>query len=446
MRKTTINLFIIISTIGFLFTSCEKINVEDYETNKSGNTINIITRSASDIEYPVTLIAFNENGKAVESTVIESNNTNNTTLTLDAGKYHIIAISGIEDCKCSGFSSLEEIITLPEANYTKTSIQMGCTDIMINQNATATITLYNQVAAIDISLTDIPDDVQSVNVSLSSLNNKINFSGQCSGSISTTIDLKRQEDGTWSSQRLYTLPSDSEKTTISITTISANGQETYGYTYNGGIKANTPYSFNGSFNKGFNINSTLTVAGWNDPEEISFTFGDNENSDEGNGSDDSDIVFDIPDAGTIWNNHFVGAVEYLSEVSADIILISLTEWSGISSAYNSEIPNMANDIAESYTEDGLKDWMIPTKDDIKIIRNSIGLEYLADTNNTLQENSYTPLKYGEDIENDATIRYLCEDAKYSYAWDTATTTKAGSRRSYHLRLVKRINIDVVLLP
>lgn len=438
-----ISIFKCLPLLAFLLTSCEKVDLNELEYNDSENTLSIITRSASDIEYPITLIVFNENGNAVESSIIESN-SNNTSLALSAGKYHIIAISGIKECDSSKFSSLEDVITLPKSNNTTVPIQMGSTDILITQNATATITLYNQVAALDLSLTDIPENVNEVSVSLSVLNNKINLLSQCTGNVSTSVDLTRQTDGTWTSPRFYTLPSSSDKLTISITTKSSNGQETFGYTHKGAIKSNTPYSLNGSFKKGFSINSIITVAGWDKPEEISFTFGDNNNNESNN--DESGNIRELPEIGSIWDNHFVGAIEYFSESSADIILLSLSEWSGITSAYNSEIPNMANDIAESYTEEGLKDWKIPTKDEIKIIRSSIGFDNIEQTNSILTDNNYTPLKYGEDIENDATIRYLCEDGKYSYAWDVNSTTKAGSKRTYHLRLINRINVEIIPAP
>lgn len=67
---------------------------------------------------------------------------------------------------------------------------------------------------------------------------------------------------------------------LSITTISPSGTQTYGYTHNETLEANTPYSIAGSFTKGFSVNGTITLAGWNEPKEINFLF-EEDNVDSG---------------------------------------------------------------------------------------------------------------------------------------------------------------------
>lgn len=443
MNNHIIRLLIRTCLTFILFTmlaACEKVNFDETDQeNTSDNRISITTRANTDIEYPLHIIVLDEENKHIKSNVIESGNED-ISLSLDAGTYHIVAVAGIKECQQTDFSSKDKIITLPEDNRTSTPIQMGSTDIMITQNATATITMYNQVAAFDLSLTDIPSNASSVSVSLSMLCNKLDVIGSVSGETSTNIELKKQSDGRWTAPRFYTLPSSNDRLTMSINIITPESQETYGYTYHGAIKANTPYILTGSYNQGFIINNEIALAGWSKAENISFTFGDNN---EDSGPNDKEELQKMPEVGTLWNNHLVAAIDYLSDTEADIILLSLTEWSGITSAFNTEIPNMANDIAASYTEDGMKDWRIPTKEEVKLMRNSIGLDNLDYTNEMLTSNKYTPLKYGEDAENDVTIRYLCEGAKYSYVWTTNSTTQAGSKRTYHMRLVNRIKVEIV---
>lgn len=419
-----------------IFTACEKVDLDDINTGSEGdNNVNIITRSDSEIQYPLYIIAFDGEGNAVKKTTIETAATK-TSFALDAGAYHIVAIGGIEDCDMPDIKSLNDVVTLPSDNYLDVPIQMGSTDLMVTQNATATITLYNQVAAFDLSLTDIPDNATEVSVSMSMLSNELSFIGATSGNVTATVNLDRQTNSSWSSTRFYILPNgDANKLTMTISIVSPAGHESFGYTHSGAIYANTPYVMVGSFKQGFSVNNVISLAGWNKAEEISFTFG----SDDEDEQEDDDEISEMPEIGSIWKNHLVAAIEYTSETSADIILLSLSEWSGISSAYNTEVPNMANDIASSYTEDGLKDWKIPTKEEAKLIVNSIGMDNLSATNETLAANQYTVLKFGEDIENDAAVRYLCDDAKSSFSWTVDATSKAGSKRTYHLRLVNRIS-------
>ena len=428
----------------FIFSACEKVELNELEKQAEQRTVNIRTRSAagSEINYPLTVYAFElTSGYLVTSSSI-NNEKESILLNLTSGNYHIVAIAGAKDCTLPQTLTLSSILTLPTNNHLDQPLQMGSTDISVNQDATASIMLYNEVAAIELTLTDVQKNVTEVDVTLSLLNNSIAMAGVLSGEVATTVTLTQQDDGTWCAPRFYTLPGSSKRLTFSITTTSESGKQTYGYNHNTTLKANTPYVITGSFQSGFAVNGSIALAGWNAPQEISFQFGNNTSDENEKVSDELDEykVNSIPTAGTLWNNHLVGAVLDATTTSAELLLLSTSEWTEITSAAHSDSPDMAQRIQSNYTEDDITNWKIPTREEAKLLRAAIALDKLTATNDVLAANNLSTLSTGE-TENGDKIRYLCDDATYSYSWDNTTTSKAGAKRTYFLRLVKRIKVS-----
>lgn len=99
----------------------------------------------------------------------------------------------------------------------------------------------------------------------------------------------------------------------------------------------------------------------------------------------------------------------------------------------------AKRLASSYTEQALGDWRISTREEAKAMRRNLGDEQLATTNALLQANNLITLSGNEvtDAQGNAT-RYLCNDAAYSFTWNGSNISQTGSKRGYHLRLVKKI--------
>ncbi len=183
--------------------------------------------------------------------------------------------------------------------------------------------------------------------------------------------------------------------------------------------------------------------GWNPVENINFYFGDSsqDDSDDAEDSDDSEsfIVSEIPYPCELWDNHFVAAREELSDTTAVLVLLSATEWTDIPSAYNSEMSEMATSIVNDYSEGGLMGWSIPTRDDVKLMKLILGDELIEETNDMLTTYAMPILQVGEGADGN-TIRYLCDDATYSFVWNGSNISKCGSKRNYHLRAIKKVRV------
>ena len=233
--------------------------------------------------------------------------------------------------------------------------------------------------------------------------------------------------------------------------LGINVSKVYGYSHNTGLDANTPYNIMGNYKTGFVVNGVINLAGWNAPQEINFTFGvgSNENEEDSDEEDNEDTdeereeytVNSIPKVGTIWNNHFVATVLDATASEAELLLLSTTEWDGVTSATHAETPHMAANFAASYTEDGMTNWSIPTRDEAKLMRTAIGLDKLESINAVLKANNIPQLNIGESDKGES-IRYLCDDATFTFVWDGTSISKSGTKRTYNLRLIKRVKVVV----
>lgn len=266
--------------LALLLTACNPVILEGEDvTHGTKSSMRIFTHSATDISYPLKVYAFHSVTGDLASSLTQKTASDEAILHLEQGNYLIVALAGSDECDVPEEPTMTSIINLPQSNILSTPLQMGSAAVYVTQNTTVNITLYNQVAAIDMTLSDIPTDAASVSTSLSHLHENISLDGNYSGNATTTIKL-RKEDDVWRAPLFYTLPGSGSKLTLSITTISPSGTQTYGYTHNETLEANTPYSIAGSFTKGFSVNGTITLAGWNEPKEINFLF-EEDNVDSG---------------------------------------------------------------------------------------------------------------------------------------------------------------------
>ncbi|MBQ8674411.1 MAG: FimB/Mfa2 family fimbrial subunit [Bacteroides sp.] len=426
-----------------LLTACVNSISDESEEELSLPTLEVITRSTTDIPYPLTVYAFRtETGELMVRQAVNEGETS-ATLNLPAGSYHLVALAGSGECQTAQQPTLEDVITFPANNRLSQALMMGSADLNISGDATANITMYHQVAAIDLTLQEMPSTVSSVSVSLSTLCNQLSFNGALQGSVTTTVTCSREDDGTWKAARFYVLPGSGKQLVLSIATKSGEETLTYGYTHAKSLEANTPYQLTGSYHKGFTINGNVTAEGWNETQYISFTFGTGiENDPTDDTTNTSPTIGELPSACSVWQGHFVATVTPNSDGSqAEVLLLSLQEWQNAPSEYNTS--GYAKSLVNSYSEDDYAGWEIPTKEEAKAIREVCGNSNLSTTNALLQSIGATPLSDGGKDSNGNTIRYLCEDATATFTWDTATSnsiSKAGSKRSYYLRGVKRITV------
>lgn len=436
-------------------------------------TLTVTTRAAAALLYPVHLYAFHSaTGQQAAHATLAATGETSAVLQLAEGGYHLVAIAGTDGCTVPEAPATDAVIDLPHCYTAAQALMHGSADVTVDGAATtASISMKHSVASIDLALTDIPDGITGVQVLFSPLRRGITFGGDYTGEGATAcIPCSKEAPATpgnrWSAPRFYTFPGSGQQLTLSIEMTAADGsRQTYGYTCDAPLAANTPYNLTGSYKEGFSVNGQISAEGWNAPQDISFVFGENVNGEGGGGnpdnpgggtggsispkSDGTYTVAALPTGRTLWNGHYAVSVTpdaaNTGTTQADVLLLSLKEWQGVSSANTPDTPTQAQALLAAYTEGEASGWRIPTTEESKLIQlNCGGTTRLASANALLTSIGADALTGNGKDSYKQDARYLCNEALHSYSLKatTGSASAAGSSRSYSLRGVKTVRVVV----
>ena len=460
--KSIGTLFLSFAMTCCILSSCEKVDMlEDGEdgaqTNASGVTRNVklVAKAIdnTDVAYPLTIYAFDTEGNNVTSTVINSKDDASATLKLKKGRYHLTAVSLPSSYEpLSSVKDWNATFSMPKSGYATEPLMTGSADINVtSSDQIAHISLGYRQASLSVTINDVPTSVTSVDVTLSSAYTDMTLAADLSGKMMVTVPCVKgatsNNGATWSTGKFYILPSVNAQPSITISfSGGTTGDVSYSHTYNASLLAGTPYNFTatykgkaegggGSSDDDVTINTDISAGKWADEVKESFNFGPDVNKTESPSDPESNVitVTTLPGSGDIWNGHVVGFVNEISETEREVVIISIKEWEKISSAFSSNA-NQAKEIAAQYEENGLSGWIIPTRNDGMALNRLYSYDNnRALINSALETCGGTGLiqMYGTSA-----VRYLCEDAEYTYSYKSATITKAGEKTTYYLRLVK----------
>lgn len=407
----------------YLISSCQKFNEETPQEELQ--TLYIHARSAinAEIRYPVHLYAFDKEGYYVTSQII-NNSEEKICLSLAKGEYQITAIGGLSnDYSIPERPNFSDWVKIKSINGASTPLMLGKAEIEITgAQTTLNITLTYAVSAISINLKGLPSDVSSTKVTLSPLHPFLNLHGEYGGEpYKLEIPCQLDTENIWSAHSIYTFPGSNTKSTISINIKKKDkSEETYTYIYSGTPQANHPCNIHGEYTGNLAIGGSFIVKNWEEAVNIEFTFGDSISNEENTEPKDEDLSPPSspeirPQVGDIWNNAIV-----VKTSENDVLLLSLEEWYTTTSDLE--------DILQTN-----KTWHIPTYDEALLLRSTFNQEKRTELNKKLEE--FDDTLWGIDGEE----RYLCdkEGTIYSFVFEEGTTiSKAGSKRSYYMRLLK----------
>jgi hypothetical protein len=419
--------------------SCQQVPEDDgWLSAEDTKSLKIKVRSAENVEiaYPLYLYAFNKNGKLAASQTINDEG-NNMALSLTDGEFQIVAVSGIsDDYQLPEKPTLDDAIVLSNTKGADTPLMVGRADIAVSRSegTSAEIALTYVVAQLNVMLKNVPDDVSTVELSISPLHSSLTMGGEYGGeSQKIKVSCTLEEDGTWRAQPTYIFPGSGKETTFSVYFKKEDGTElTYGYTYKGIPEANHPFNITGSFAEGVIVGGSFEISDWEEAINVEFTFGANIVPDEE--EDEEDIQIDmtnVPEIGTIWNDMIVADIGEADETGVELLLMSLDEWDATTSG--------VADVAEGYSVNGISEWRLPTHDEAAVLRTRFSGDSRLELNDLIEE--YDSSLYGLDGEE----RYLCTKNELYYSFKFVagtTTTKAGEIRAYYVRLVKTYRMSI----
>ena len=464
------NLFFYVILLTQMIASCTKMDFSEYEdtgADKKTSDVKIITRGANgdELTYPLHVYAFAESG-ALQTQQTLNTPDEDIRLSLPTKEnYRIVVLSADEDAyDIPASPTLSSVITMKEPlvdddipefiqsivhGYTiDNALQMGHADIIPSDTKTSiTIQLYYQVASLNVTLNNLPSVCNAAYITISEIASGIQMNGKGGSAQTARIPLRKNNDNSFTSGETFLFPGSSDKTKLTLTYNDEKGEQNASATMSA-LRAGTPYNLTGTYTDGsLSFSGSVSPSQWAEAVNIDFTFHNGENivipeGDEPEGGDDDpEDVDDIPTAPCLWNNHIVVDVQVASDKqTATLLLVSLAEWSGLTSALNEANPTKAFSYASQYEEFGLGGWSIPTTDEAKIL-------YRQYNNNVdVFEDLYDAADADEFVLSDAKddkVRYLCAEATKTYSFYNSTIYKAGTaKNTYHLRLVRSVQIQV----
>lgn len=402
--------------------ACSSEHYDQSDFSNAPSVVSVLMNAGDGNEtltYPVTLHAYDTYGVEVASKTIESDNAK-PTLELKKGNYTITAVSGSTD-----FSKGQSATPLAIATQ---EVAVKSKDVNLN------MTLDYAVAAVDFTLTQIPEDVTNITIEITNLYNSIDNKGAVSGNTNTMLQCTKTEiTGVWKTNTVYTLPTNVEKTNIVLYVTDDEDTKIFNTTYEHGLKAGTPYHFSGTYNyvvPTANAIMNLSLGLWSASVNPSFTFtnapGETPSVNPGEDpQDDPDVdeditvlsVASIPAPGEVVDGHYVAWVE-----DNYGLLLSTKQASSVKAS--SAISN-----AEAYSEGGLMEWTIPTSEQITIIRSQWNGKW-ADFSNSIKANCTDALA--------SNGTFLCDDGTTTFKWATSGFGTSSSSSSYYVRYVKEV--------
>ena len=420
--------------------ACQQVPEDDsWASEGESQSLQVKVRSAENVEisYPLFLYAFDKDGKLAASQNIEKEE-DDMALTLGNGDFRLVAIAGTSGAYLLPESpTIDDVITIDGTEGAGTPLMVGRADIDISRSSgtTAEITMSYVVAELNVKLVNVPADVSTVQLSISPLYSSLSMGGEYGGDVQKVkVNCTLGEDGVWSAQPTYIFPGSAAETTFSIYFKKTDGTEvTYGYTYKGAPEANHPFNITGSYAEGVIVGGSFEISGWEEAIDVEFTFGANAvpGVDEEEPEEPEIDLTNVPEIGTIWNDAIVADIGEADETGVDLLLLSLDEWDATTS--------QVSDVIEGYSVNGMSDWRLPTHEEAAVLRARFSGDSRLELNDLIEE--YDSSLYGVDGEE----RYLCtkNDVYYSFKFaEGTTTTKAGEKRSYYVRLVKTYRVAI----
>lgn len=397
--------------------SCEKYQAEDdFSPNVSNSTlvvracmpkaVNTESQENLKVSYPVKVYVFDKNDICINLSEI-STADDELILKLAEGTYDIYAIAGANDesyeLPTQENATKESIIKLKDG-YNHGDLMSAYSNVVLvdGEENTLTLSLERKVMLLEnVTMTNIPNDVTAVSVSISPLYENLLLDGTYSGENGTfTINLSKEGDSdVWTNNsEIYVLEA-ANKATLKVSMTRNDEIKSYSYSCAEDLKANYKININGFYeSNGFNVSGTIKGVEWAGTINVDFTFKDEQTSDKDEQTSEPTSL--APEVGTLYQDCFV----MKSEKSGSKTLVTL-----FTTAHKNRLEYIKGDqesmkeavdagIAELAVE-GIEGWRLASVEEFRYIRENA--EFI---NGKLEE-------YGKDIFNIARVdTYFCLDA------------------------------------
>lgn len=383
--------FFILASVTLSVFSCAKyVDVETPEEAQEQNSkLTIKTRATDDtgeltddkseVSYPVNVYVFDDKEECVALMSIASEQEVLST-ELKAGKYEVYAIAGADENSYElptlENATKESVITLKEGQEHKDlMVANDSADIAAGEDCNITLSLTRKVFLLEsIKISNVPDDITDVNVTISPLYENLLLNGDYSGDNGTkTISLTKSEDGVWSDECNTYLLEAVGNATIKISFGNESSEvKIFSNEYVDVLKANRKINIEGSYDKA-SFTATIKGTSWEEYPDVTFDFN------AGIEPPVEPTPGNVPEVGSIYDDNSI-VIRYENKGNNTVVTLMSTEYKDnleFEKNNQEEAKDVINAaIAEFSPVEGVSAWRLPTLEELKYIGDSEHLEVI----------------------------------------------------------------------
>lgn len=374
---------------GFVcLVSCNEQESDLLSANQSSNNQLSIVTHTREGETPIASVyLFNANNAFVRTlqTDAAGYTSASASVKLPEGSYTLCALSpsDLSHFQIPETPTPTSAITLAEGQ-TMSDLLIGSatTTLSDGENGEVDLELQRKVLELSsITISQVPDDVTGVTVSIAPFYSAIQFNGEyvATDPVSATFTLAATAtDGVWQvTPQQLVFPSKGVPTITVTFTRENEDPSIYTYTAESAFTANSKYNIAGTYTEplGVTLSGGITLQSWvTDPTAVNFEFdesnkGNNSGGDEGgsNAGSGGSETNDPPVVGQTYKGCYVVSVNSDAKTA---VLLSPTEkrsYNGGNGGSNSWL-NTLNTALSSWEVDGISGtWRIPTLEEMEDI-------------------------------------------------------------------------------
>ena len=362
-------------TMAFGVTSCEKA-VSDYEeesgqestSNIQGNSILKVTAKGLSgdivVSYPISVYVFDSKDKCVGLQTL-SKTSDVPSFSLAHGMYNVYAIAGAtadrynlptaDEAKPSTVISLME--GKEHADLMTASQSLNISD---GETATLSLSLSRRVMKIGkIEIYDLPSTAKSVNVEIMPVYENICLNGTLNGTGGSVV-IPLQQSGTTNTWTNTTTPYSLESldnATVKIIITTSTQTKSYAYSCKSRLYANYILNIYGTYkSSGITLSGKINGTTWSGENNVVFDLNPDGTT--------QGTETQVPQVGELYDGDFVVSCEMTDDNTAQILLLSMSEISGLladnTNYSNSQLQSITENAIATLSQSDGKDWRLPT--------------------------------------------------------------------------------------
>lgn len=393
------SLFFCLVSVLALLVSCEKAYILDEEADSDASlngqmllrTSAKVSGNADEtdyVSYPVKVYVMNSDAKCVSLSQISSSDEE-LSIGLKAGTYDVYAVSGTDnyDMPTAANASKSSVIA-PKTGFGHGDLMTAYNSVVMAQGEENHVTLQMQRRVMQvesIAISNIPEDVTAVQLTLSPLYKSLQLNGDYTGgTTSHTFDLVKQSNGVWKNSESEYLLEAQDNITLKVSLTREDGVTSYSYACEESLSANYKINITGTFVSEEDIALSGTIQGtdWAGTVDITFDLDEASISQPGTTEpeepEENEVLYGgAPAVGTLYKGCFVLRATN-SENSTTVTLITPTEQNKIKVSQSQDEENVIKSIKENtdfalsnISVSGVSGWRLPTEEEMQYIDNNL---------------------------------------------------------------------------